>query len=232
MDRQIRDVMTTRVVTVRQDTPFKMVAALLAEHRISAVPVVDGLGRVVGVVSEADLLPKEFRVSRTGLLGSWRHRGERALADATAAEELMSAPAITVEPDRTVPDAARIMHRRGVKRLPVVDARGTLVGIVSRRDLLRAFLRDDEEIRREIADGIIRRTLWLPGEAARVDVRDGVVTLHGTLEHRGLCSLLVELVGRVEGVVDIRDEMTAPADDPADPSDSGLASLFPPRMLA
>jgi CBS domain-containing protein len=153
MNSLVRDMMTTEVVTVELSTPFKEIVARLAERRVSAAPVLDSGGRAVGVVSEADLLLKEEHPDPdldVPLVWSRRRRLERDKAAATVAGELMTAPAVTVPPTATVAEAARRMHAAGVKRLPVVDEEGLLVGIVSRADLLKVFTRPDHAIRREI----------------------------------------------------------------------------------
>jgi CBS domain-containing protein len=149
MGRRVRDVMTPQVLTVDEQAPFKEIVALMDECRISALPVLDEKGRVVGIVSEADLLLKEeFPEGPAGgrLLQGRRQREERAKAAGDTAVELMTAPAVTIGPDATVTEAARLLHRHGIKRLPVVDPAGPLLGIVSRADLLKVFLRADAEI--------------------------------------------------------------------------------------
>jgi CBS domain-containing protein len=217
MGRLVEDVMTKTVVTVREDAPFKEVVRLMDEYRVSALPVVDRDGRLLGVVSEADLLLKEAREpdapARRRTFEGRRTREERIKADATAAGSLMTSPAITVGPDAAVGEAARTMHRRAVKRLPVVDERGLVVGIVSRRDLLHVFLREDAEIRREVSERVIEHTLWIEPDTVGVAVHEGVVTLRGELERRSVCSILVGLVLGVDGVVGVRDMLTYRFDD-------------------
>ncbi|MER7283233.1 CBS domain-containing protein [Dactylosporangium sp. NPDC000244] len=178
----VADVMTFGAVSVTEDTPFKEIVDLLEAHGVNAVPVVDGADRVIGVVSSADLLPK---IERAG-----------AKMHATAAGELMTAPAITVSGTAALPGAARVMDAAGLKRLPVVDATGRLLGMVTRRDLLKVFLRSDEEIRREVA-GLCART------GVRVEVADGVVTLLGEVGREAAIPSFVRRVERVDGVVDV-----------------------------
>ena len=183
MEPTVKDVMTTRVVSVKRDASFREMAAALREHRVSAFPVVDADGEVIGVVSEADMLTKQALGSEpqgipgmiTGLL---RHR-EHAKARGITAGDLMSSPAVTVAPEDTVERAAKLMYTRKVKRLPVVDAGAHLVGIISRADVLAIFDRPDEEIRTEIRDQIIRDAFLIDPAAYGVIVRDGVVTLAG-----------------------------------------------------
>ncbi|MEU9733866.1 CBS domain-containing protein [Streptomyces sp. NPDC048002] len=194
---RVSDVMTHTVVAVGREAPFKEVVELLDQWKVSAVPVLAGEGRVVGVVSEADLLRKEeFRDSDEG------DPVERAKAGAVTAGELMSAPAVTVHADATLGEAARIMARRHVKRLPVVDSVGLLQGVVSRSDLLKVFLRDDEEIAEEIRGSVLGRLPFTT--PLTVSVTEGVVTLGGTLPDRTLLPMLARAVRSVEGVVDIR----------------------------
>ncbi|MQA82203.1 MAG: CBS domain-containing protein [Streptosporangiales bacterium] len=210
----VREVMTADVVTVRPSTPFAQIARLLAERRVSAVPVVDEDGNLQSVVSEADLLSKEeHRDDRPGTHAFFhRARLSRAKAAATDAAQLMTAPAVAIGPDATLVSAAKLMTRRNVKRLPVVDD-GRLVGIVSRTDLLRAFLRPDDEIQDEIVDEVFTRILWLHPARIDVDVRDGVVTLSGRLEKRSHIDNAVRLTHRVDGVVDVQSDLTYTVDD-------------------
>jgi CBS domain-containing protein len=158
MTSLVRDVMTTKVVTVEPWTPFREIVTRLAEHRISAAPVLDPAGNLLGIVTEADLLLKQEHPDlelNVPLAWSRRRRLERDKAAAIVAGKLMTTPAITVAPTATITEAARRMHTAGVKRLPVVDEAGRLVGIVSRADLLKVFIRTDEAIWREIMDDVI-----------------------------------------------------------------------------
>jgi CBS-domain-containing membrane protein len=188
--------MTRDVACAREDTPFKELVRLLASWRVSAVPVVDSRGRVLGVVSEADLSkPEQPARPVARLLSVRRRRRERAKAEATVAAELMTRPAVTVDPQATVTEAARRMHRAGVKRLPVVDVVGRLVGIVSQVDLLTSFLRPDEELRREVVEDVIFGDLLMAPDRFDVDVQDGVVTLQGRCERRSLIPTVVRASG-------------------------------------
>lgn len=197
----VSDVMTHTAVAIGSEASFKEIVELLDQWKVSALPVLAGEGRVVGVVSEADLLPKEeFRDTDEG------EPTERAKAGAVSAGELMSTPAVTVHADATIAEAARIMARRHVKRLPVVDGVGVLQGVVSRGDLLKVFLRSDEEIADEIRHTVLGH---LPVTSAlTVGVAEGVVTLGGPLPDRTLVPVVARAVRAVEGVVDIRIELT------------------------
>ncbi|MDN3027939.1 CBS domain-containing protein [Streptomyces sp. S.PB5] len=204
--RTVADLMTRDVVRARCETPFKELVRLLADHDVTAVPVVDDLDRPLGVVSETDLLRKcsvqTDSVSRTPL--PHPQEWERAKAQGVKAEELMSAPAVCVHPEWTVAEAARLMMLRSVKRLPVVDEAGRLKGIVSRGDLLRVFLRRDDAIRDEIAREVLQETLRLAPSDVTVEVSEGRVTLHGSVTVNGLIPIIERLCRSVDGVVSVR----------------------------
>ncbi|MET9849129.1 CBS domain-containing protein [Streptomyces ossamyceticus] len=220
MTRIVGEVMTREVVEARRDTSFKEVARLLDRYRISGLPVVDHDDKVVGVISETDLIRHQAAGSDRGRgprspgPGS-RRSGRRAagLAPAVTAGDLMSSPAVTVHPEQRVADAARVMERHRVDRLPVVDEEDRLIGIATRRDLLRVFLRTDEEIRRDVTDKVLTRALSLPPGAVTASVRDGVVRLKGRLERRGDVPVAVRLTWRVDGVVGVMSELTFRVDD-------------------
>ena len=207
---KVRDVMSHGVLSVAPTTPVKEVARLMATQGVSGVPVVDEDGTILGVVSEADFLLKEEGVSREA------NRLERVLAraigggidqakvEAATAAELMTSPAITISPDASLPEAAAIMVERRVNRLPVQRG-GQLIGIVSRADLVRAYLRPDEELLRVINEELIRSTLWVDPSLIDVRVVHGVVHLAGTLDHRSTAEWLVSLIRRLEGVVHVDD---------------------------
>jgi CBS-domain-containing membrane protein len=212
----VRDVMTEDVVVVRPSTPFKEVARVLADRGVSALPVLDENDRLAGVVSEADLLYKEEygqEDARFRLLASPDERAARSKATADVAGQLMTSPAITISPDATLVAAAKLMDQRRVKRLPVVDADHRLIGIVSRADLLKTFLRDDDEIREEVIRDVFMRVLWAEPERFEVTVDDGVVTLSGELQLRSSTVIAVRLTRKVDGVVDVIDKLSYQIDD-------------------
>ena len=216
MGRRVRDVMTQEVVTVNEHASFKDVAMLIAERRVSAVPVLDREGRVLGVVSEADLVLKEEYPEgppEGRMFQGRRRRIAQAKAAGDTAAELMTAPAVTIGPDASVAEAARLLHRHGIKRLPVVDPAGPLLGIVSRADLLKVFLRSDPDIAREIRQQVLMRAMWMNPGTVAIDVCDGVVTLTGQLERRSLIPITVSLVRGLDGVVDVVDRLTFELDD-------------------
>ena len=178
----IRDVMVSTVVTVEPQTPLKDVAQSLVDHRISGMPVVDADGAVLGVVSEADVLLKEGGADAIQHRSLARVRGESretraqlAKVAASTAGEAMTAPAITIGPDGSIAEAAALMIGRRVNRLPVVED-GRLVGIVSRADLVRAFIRSDDELARTIREDVLLRVLWLDPALFTVEVVDGVAS--------------------------------------------------------
>ena len=209
---KIKDVMTRDVITVGPETPLKEAAAILGRKGISGLVVVDGDGTVVGVLSEADILYKEGgeRSAHTGLLGWLFETGGSALEQKLAARtvgEAMTAPALTIGPERPVHEAAARMIEDGVNRLPVLED-GKLVGIVSRADLVRAFTRTDEEIGDEIRNEIVTRTLWLAPDAVEITVERGNVVLAGQVETANDAELLPIFVERVPGVVSVSTELT------------------------
>ncbi|MEV7809076.1 CBS domain-containing protein [Microbispora sp. NPDC088329] len=226
MHMKVRDVMTSEVASVNGSTPFRDVAEVLIAHEVSAVPVVDGEGHVVGVVSEADLLRKEeFREQfyREGYRPPLRARLREAVghgagrsqerARGVTAAELMSAPAVTTRPYTSVVSAARLMNRHGVKRLPVVDDEGVLVGIISRHDLLKVLARADADIAREVREDIIGNCLWADLSGVEVSVSEGVVTLTGALERRSQSRVLTRMVERTNGVIGVVDRLEWKEDD-------------------
>ncbi|MGW2270162.1 CBS domain-containing protein [Streptomyces yangpuensis] len=212
---KVGDLMTDEVVAVVSATSFKDVAKLLAQHDISGLPVVDDEDRVVGVVSESDLLVRRGTPVAP-------HSVASPLAEVTAGE-VMSTPAVTVHAEETAADAARLMTRRNVERLPVVDEEDRLVGIVTRRDLLRLFLRPDAEIRRRVIDDVLRDVFDVRADAVEVHVLDGVVTLSGAVDRQSQVPVLVRLVERLDGVVAVASSVTGRIDE---------ASLAPPTRTA
>ncbi|MFE2478069.1 CBS domain-containing protein [Streptomyces sp. NPDC059389] len=205
---KVADLMTDEVVSVAPGTAFKDVAKLLVQYDISGVPVLDDEDRVAGVVSQTDLLAR----AGPGLDGSRQNGTE---TEPPTAGEVMSAPAITVRAEETVAAAARLMTRRGIERLPVVDVEDRLVGIVTRRDLLRMFLRPDSEIRRRINDEILAEAIGVPAGDVEVHVVDGVVALDGHVERRSQLTALLGLVEQLEGVVTVASHVTVRIDDTA-----------------
>lgn len=215
----VKDVMTDGVVSVTEETPYKEIVETLAQNGVSAVPVIDEDRRVIGIVSEADLLHKmEFTglEPHVHLLERRQRRVARAKAAGDIARDLMSSPAVTVSSGGSLPAVAKMMDDERVKRLPVVDEQGRLVGIVSRSDLLRMYLRDDASIRAEIREQVLRRTMWIDPETITVAVERGIVTLAGTADRRSTAQIAARLCESVVGVVDVVDEIAYDYDDTAD----------------
>ena len=216
MSAYVRDIMTTGVVTVRPDTPYQTVAAMLRQHRVSGFPVTGDDGKVSGVVTETDLL---------ALVAGRHHRGHRAAGQATAGD-LMSCPAVTAGPDDPVKTAARLMRKQRLQRLPVVDRDGRLAGIVSRSDVLSVFQRSDEEIRREVTQDVIADGFFTNPARFTVTVHNGIVTLEGAPGSVVLGTAIACQVEHLEGVVAVRDRFTYPVPSttsaPSVSSDPGL----------
>jgi len=215
----VQDVMTAEVISVRAETPLKEVARLLAEHGISGVPVLDDREQVIGVVSEADFLLKEQAGTRrqSGSLLWWLtdrnelQRAERKLR-ATTAGEIMTSPAITVAAERPLREAAALMTRHRINRLPVVDG-GRLVGIVTRADMVETFLVPDDELRQRIQSEVVRDTMWMDETEVKVSVVDGVARLEGTVDRRSTAMILERLVRHVDGAVGVESHLGWGFDD-------------------
>jgi CBS domain-containing protein len=218
---QIRDVMTTEVWSVRETTPLKEAAEILAGERISGLPVVDEQRYVVGVLSEGDILFKEQGAAkRKGLFASLLDLSvfgwlvDQNVSDseskfwARTAGGAMTTPAITIRPTRSVSEAAHVMLERKVNRLPVVDEAGRLLGIVTRADLVRAFVRPDLEVEREIREDVLRRTMWIEPETVQVHVERGEVQLRGEVETKADAEMIPTYVARVPGVVSVLSKLS------------------------
>lgn len=195
-NRSVADLMTPTAVAVQPGTSFKEIARLLDEYGITAVPVVDEDNRPVGVVSEADLL-----------------RRHTAKGGPSTAGAMMSSPVVVARPSWTAIEAARLMERHRVKRLPVVDAGGQLIGVLSRSDLLQLFLRRDRAIQEEILEDVVMRILRISPAALHIDVEEGRVTLSGTLERKSMAPVFVRLCESVDGVVEVVDRLSYEDED-------------------
>ncbi|WNO70275.1 CBS domain-containing protein [Streptomyces sp. AM8-1-1] len=216
---KVGTVMVSDVITAEADTGFKEVARLLGDNRISGLPVVDDDEKVLGVISETDLMLRQA----AAVPGEPEHRRRRIMTRAARTHDdkeraetagaLMSIPAVTVHADETIAAAARTMAQRHLERLPVIDEEERLVGIVTRREILQVFLRRDEDIRREVVQEVIENALWLAPHAIDVHVQDGVVTLKGEVERRSEQPIALHLTRQVDGVVSVVDELTYRLDD-------------------
>lgn len=212
----VRDVMVTGVVAAHEGAVFKEIVAAITRNHISAVPVVDDEHRVVGVVSEADLLA---RVTNARLPRPRGHmlsgRAEtRAKEHAATARELMTSPAVVTTADTPLAEATRLIATKRVRRLPVVDSDGRLVGIVSRSDLLAPFLRSDEDIRLDIVENVLVGSFVISAHEVQVTVTEGVVSLRGQVERKSVRNSLLQAMHGVAGVVDVdRTRLTYAVDD-------------------
>ena len=214
MGATVNDVMTTHVVAVTKDLPFRDIAAMLRQHRVSAFPVVDTDGKVIGVVSEADMLTKEAlfagfgNQAPAGALAE-PHNDFAKAAGVTAASIMTRAP-ITITPDEPVTSAARLMYSCKVKSLPVVTEHGYLVGIISRADVLSVYGRPAAEIAREIRQDVIMTGFRGDPGSFTVTVKEGIVTLAGRPETAQQGRDILAEAWHVEGVVSVRDRLTYP----------------------
>jgi CBS domain-containing protein len=211
----VKDVMTTGVVAVEEKTSFKDIVDLMHRQHVSTVPVLDSTGQVRGLVSKSDLLLKEadpdageeFRFTAEA-------RREQHKAAGTIAADVMTAPAITVPASATVEQAAQYMRRHKIGRLPVLDAlSGRLIGIVGRADVLAVYRRPDADIRRDVADEVIQRDFALDPTRFDVTVKDGRITVQGTVDRRSQAPLLMHAIRHVEGVVSAQDHLGYDQDD-------------------
>ena len=209
----VKGVMTDRVVAVRESADFKEMVAVMRSRRISAFPVIDASSRVVGVVSEADLLLKQTALAlpRGAIRLVWRLKDRSKAAGVTAAE-VMTKPAVTIHEDAPVTEAARLMQSRKLKRLPVVDDNGRLRGIITRTDVLGVFERPDQEIRDEVIKEVIAGVFGLDPELFVVTVTTGIVTITGSVDRRPDALSLLAGIRHLEGVIGVRDRLSYPAE--------------------
>ena len=213
---KVRDIMTTDPVKVTGSTRLKEAARLMVRHRVSGLPVVDDVGKLIGILSEGDFIRREAgrdRPQGVSLLDAVFGEGELQPVGAECVAEIMTRSVVTITPEATVGEAARVMGRRSVKRLPVVDLEGELIGIVSRADIVGAFTKPDDVIEDEVREDVIRRLLFLDPELVDVSVNDGVVSLAGELENRTEAHLLEELARRIAGVVRVESHLRYKVDD-------------------
>lgn len=211
---KVRDLMTTDPITTTADAPLKEAARMMVREKISGLPVMEG-NKLVGIVTEGDFLRQEANRDqpyRLSLLEALFGDGAAEPAVETVGE-VMTEPVITITPDATISEAARVMSHRKVKRLPVVDDEGNLIGVISRADVVNAFTKPDEVIEDEVREDIVRRLLFLEPDAVDVSVKEGVVTLSGELENRTEAHLLEEMARRIAGVVRVVSNLTYEIDD-------------------
>jgi CBS domain-containing protein len=215
---KVTEVMSRPAITIGPDAPLADVARLLTDRAISGVPVVDDAGRCLGVLSETDLLVKQMsrplsrRMPIEWIIGEHHDADELRRRSATTAREAMSQPPITIGADRPVREAASIMVDRDINRLPVVED-GRVIGIVTRADLVRAYLRLDDEIVAAVGDDVLRRTMWLDPTRFTIDVRGGIVRIGGRVDRRSTARILEKLIGLVDGVVAVHSDLVWELDD-------------------
>lgn len=209
---RVLDIMTMDVLTARPDESLKDAARTMVRAGVSGLPVVDSSGTLVGIITEADFLEREADRSRRRLLNAMLDECD-SVVEAETVGEVMSTDPVVIFPEATVTEAARMMAHHHVKRLPVVDESGKLVGIISRADVVAVFTRPDDVIEDEIREDIIRRVLLLEPDALDVQVKDGIVHISGTVPTATDARLLDELVRRIDGVVRLDSDVTFEVDD-------------------
>lgn len=241
----VRDVMTREVITVTPEMRLRDLAHLLTERQISGAPVVDADGICIGVISEADLLAKQLsrpasrRLPLEWILGEHHDADELRRRAAITVGQAMSSPPVRIELDRPVREAAALMVDRGVNRLPVISE-GRLAGIVTRSDLVTAYLRQDADILHAVREKVLRETMWLDPNAFDVDVRDGVVRIAGLVDRRSTAGIVARLIGITDGVTEVQsglawdwdDTQVEPAADEHEPGAASVASRERPRALS
>ncbi len=214
MNSTVKDVMSTHVIAARQSATYKEMAAMLHEQRVSAFPVIDDDNRVIGVVSEADLLTKEALEGTAPRTLPSRQERLRKQANALTAADLMTSPPVTIGPDEPVTRAARLMFDKRIKRLPVISGNGRLIGILTRSDVLSVYTRPDAEIQRQVTKDLILGTFQCDPDRFTVTVKDGIVTIEGTPETTRVGLDIISAIRHTESVVAVRDRLNYPKDPP------------------
>lgn len=209
MKVRIRDVMTKSVITISGDTPLKEAAVVMGRNRISGLPVMDG-DELVGIITESDFVTR-LAEDGGGLLDALLGRKQADIGGSVA--EAMTREPLTIGPDESVSAAARVMSEHRVKRLPVVDGSGRLVGLVSRADLMSVFARPDDRIESDILNEGVVGLIGADRESVSIEVRDGVVRLAGTVGSVTEKRMLEEFARRVAGVVTVESQLQASIDD-------------------
>jgi CBS-domain-containing membrane protein len=223
---KVRDLMTTDPVTTAPDASLKEAARLMVRNQVSGLPVMEG-DKIVGILTEGDYLRQEAdreQPYRLTLLEAIFGDGTGEPPPVEKVSEVMTERVHTIRPNATISEAARVMSKRSIKRLPVVDDEGKLLGVISRADIVNAFTKPDEVIEDEIREDLIRRLLFLEPDAVDVSVADGVVTLRGELENRTEAHLLEELTRRIAGVVRVDSHLEFEVDD------ERIGKMYPPMV--
>jgi len=229
METTVADVMTPRVIAAREGAEFKHIVQIMRVNRVSALPVVDARNRVLGVVSETDLLVKEAENAPRRAGWRWLLPSTERKAAASLARELMTSPAITIGADATVTDAAGLMSARRVRQLPVTDPANHLIGVVSRVDVLSVYCRPDYDIHDEIVKDIVAGELALDPYDFDVSVASGVVTITGQAASPAVATQLLDAVRHVEGLVSVRNRIACPPGEPPGPREHPTTTDFPPK---
>lgn len=220
---QLRDLMTTSIVSIGPEAPLKEAARRMIEAGVSGLPVTTGDGELIGVITEADFVKSEAgrrEEKRNRLLG-WLFDRDRMPEGEKTVADVMTAEVISLPPTADHVDAARLMEKAKIKRIPIVDE-GHLIGVVSRRDILRAFTRPDSEVIKELRDHVMRKVLWIDSSAIRITCADGNLHLSGRLETRSDAQLLAEFARRIDGVASVKDDLTWEVDN------TKMEMAFPP----
>ena len=223
---QVLDLMSTELIRVPPETTLRDAARLMVEARISGLPVTDDEGSLVGLVTESDFLRKEVdrgEVMDSGLLGILFTKRD-SLADAETVGEVMATELFTISPEATLVEAARSMTTHGIKRLPVVDRDGKLIGVIARSDIVAAFTRPDELIEDELKEDVLRRLLFLDPGLVNIEVSGGVVRISGELPTRSDARLLEAMVQRTDGVIRAELDLTWKVDDTKVPTEQSQLS--------
>ena len=218
--------MTPVPVTVQEDTSLKDAARKMSELGVSGLPVVGAGGELVGILTEADFLAKEAEKDeprRRGLLDLLFDGSERNLAQADRVSDIMTTKITVIRADRSLAAAAHAMVSGNIKRLPVVDEAGALVGIVSRADVVKGFARSDEDVATDVLDLLAKRVLPIEPDAVKVSVDDGVVTLTGEIDAQVDARVLEHVVSRFDGVVRVDNQLTWQVDEDGRPGFAGYA---------
>lgn len=223
---KLRDLMTTTVITIGPEASLKEAARRMVEAGISGLPVTDDSGALIGMITEADFVKSESgrRAAKRARLLRWLTSQDEVPDDRLAVSDVMTTEVVTLGPDADHAEAARVMRKAGIKRIPVLDGSGKLVGLVSRSDILRAFVRSDRDITEEITDHVMVEVLWIDPRDVEVVCEDGNVAFTGRLPTRSDAQLLVDLTRRLDGVASVKDGLTWKVDN------TKLQMVAPPRM--
>ena len=218
--------MTTTVITIGPEASLKEAARRMVEAGISGLPVTDESGALIGMITEADFVKSESgrRAAKRARLLRWLASQDEVPDHRLAVSDVMTTEVVTLGPDADHAEAARVMRKAGIKRIPVLDGSGKLVGLVSRSDILRAFVRSDRDITEEITDHVMVEVLWIDPRDVEVVCEDGNVAFTGRLPTRSDAQLLVDLTRRLDGVASVKDGLTWKVDN------TKLQMVAPPRM--